>query len=511
MIGQGLGRLALAEKLSIEQLQQAIQNKTVPAYIGIPLLEEKMMFEQRMRSAGQGIAPEEPPIAEQVMAQASQMGQPTQAPQAPQVAQMSGGIDELPIPEAKLAGGGIVAFQEGGEVPQRVLMMMNGQERSEYARTGKIPSRLQSLVSAPAAANPMPTPTTVEDTIAQAQRGEGPNVSRPPAPADVAMVPPGGPVIPRPTADVPALGQPPAPADNVQKAARPAVAAEPTPPAEPFDPISKLEEYERRIGILADPDKETRDELAAATKRLGEDKDNNVNMALIKAGLAIMGGESPFAFVNIAKGGMAGLESYGKSEAERRKEERELMKARADLQRADEARRQGRLKEAIKLEQDYLTNALNIRRTEATELQARASMITAQRGPAELQTYDTWAAQRRAAGKDDSIDAFRESAPTVQAARIKLVADVTEAVNKSFEPGGAYHSQYKKILKDKGQAEADRFKQGKVLENISLATQYLGRGEGATAGGSGQGLGGAMPQLRIPPEIQKLLQQYPAN
>jgi hypothetical protein len=201
-----------------------------------------------------------------------------------------------------------------------------------------------------------------------------------------------------------------------------------------------------------------------------------------------MGGESPYAFVNIAKGGMAGLEDYGKSEAERRKDEKDLMKARSDLRRADEARKQGRLKEAIQLEQNYLTNALNIRKTTATELQAKAAMITAQRGPVELQTYDTWAAQRRAAGKDASMDAFRESAPTVQAARIKLVSDVTEAVNKGFEPGGAYHSQYKKILKDKGQAEADRFKQSKILENISLTTDFLNRGTGLGMGGQG-GLG----------------------
>ena len=51
MIGSALSRLDTAEKLSIPQLQQAIQSGTIPAYMGVPLLEEKIAFEQRMRSA----------------------------------------------------------------------------------------------------------------------------------------------------------------------------------------------------------------------------------------------------------------------------------------------------------------------------------------------------------------------------------------------------------------------------------------------------------------------------
>ena len=49
MIGSALSRLDTAEKLSIPQLQQAIQSGSIPAYMGVPLLEEKIAFEQRMR------------------------------------------------------------------------------------------------------------------------------------------------------------------------------------------------------------------------------------------------------------------------------------------------------------------------------------------------------------------------------------------------------------------------------------------------------------------------------
>jgi hypothetical protein len=107
MIGSALSRLDTAEKLSIPQLQQAIQSGTIPAYMGVPLLEEKIAFEQRMRSAAaarmaQG---QQPTIAEQVMDQAQN-----------QQMMDEGGIDQLPIEAPEFAGGGIVAFEDGGQV-----------------------------------------------------------------------------------------------------------------------------------------------------------------------------------------------------------------------------------------------------------------------------------------------------------------------------------------------------------------------------------------------------------
>jgi hypothetical protein len=72
--------------------------------MGVPLLEEKIQFEQRMRSAAaarmaQG---QQPTIAEQVMDQAQMADQ--------------GGIDQIPIQTPEFAGGGIVAFEDGGQV-----------------------------------------------------------------------------------------------------------------------------------------------------------------------------------------------------------------------------------------------------------------------------------------------------------------------------------------------------------------------------------------------------------
>jgi len=109
MITSMMGRMADAEKLSIPQLQQAIKNGTIPAYVGVPLLQDKVKQRQQamaMQQAQQGQGQNQVPIAAQVMQQADQYR----------------GIDELPtnLPTTEddqttddvYASGGIIAFAE---------------------------------------------------------------------------------------------------------------------------------------------------------------------------------------------------------------------------------------------------------------------------------------------------------------------------------------------------------------------------------------------------------------
>ena len=95
MIGSLMSRMADAEKLSIAQLQKSIQDGVIPAYVGVPLLQDKM---KQQKAAAAPSQQAQPPIAQQVMAEASQHG-----------------IDSAPsnLP-TEMAGGGIVAFDGGG-------------------------------------------------------------------------------------------------------------------------------------------------------------------------------------------------------------------------------------------------------------------------------------------------------------------------------------------------------------------------------------------------------------
>ena len=95
MIGSLMSRMADAEKLSIPQLQKSIQDGIIPAYVGVPLLQDKMQKEKAKAVPQQ---PAQPPIAQQVMAEAAQHG-------------IDSAPSNLPV---GMAGGGIVAFDDGG-------------------------------------------------------------------------------------------------------------------------------------------------------------------------------------------------------------------------------------------------------------------------------------------------------------------------------------------------------------------------------------------------------------
>ena len=126
--------MADAEKLSVDQLQMALQNGTLPPYVGIPLLQDKVKQAQMMQTAqaGQQTQPEQPPIAEQVMAQAQGLDQMP---------------SNLPTEEQAYAAGGIVAFAEGDLVDDDEVETEDSRQEASLlslmaAARDKIKSRL---------------------------------------------------------------------------------------------------------------------------------------------------------------------------------------------------------------------------------------------------------------------------------------------------------------------------------------------------------------------------------
>ena len=93
--------IADPDSYSIDMLTQGVQNGTVPAYIGIPLIQEKTMAMKQSQAMMGGMQQNEPPIAQQVLADAEQ----------------TAGLEALPtgLPTEGFAPGGIIAFADGGE------------------------------------------------------------------------------------------------------------------------------------------------------------------------------------------------------------------------------------------------------------------------------------------------------------------------------------------------------------------------------------------------------------
>ena len=88
------------EAYSIDMLTAGVQNGTVPAYIGIPLIQQKTQELNKSKALMGGMQQGQPPIAQEVLDQA----------------QMATGLTALPtnLPEQAYAPGGIVTFADGG-------------------------------------------------------------------------------------------------------------------------------------------------------------------------------------------------------------------------------------------------------------------------------------------------------------------------------------------------------------------------------------------------------------
>jgi hypothetical protein len=313
-----------ADKLSVQQLQQALQNGSLPPYIGVPLLQQKVRDQKRMQAAMQ---------AQQA---------PQQAPVAQRVIQEAQGLSSLPsnLPTEGYADGGIIAFAERGYVdPDYIDPDYTDTEEAkrliaekytynpndtlynrfkDYLRstkdTGmKLPGQQaikqvsspqkQPAVTPPAAPAPIVDKTApIKPQIDGAdQRTIAERMQLRPAQADRTAPVMGG----RPTA----------PADTrtsyAQATQQPAQQAQPQQQQEEQD--LSLSDYMKQYREAAGENKgigALQNRLSEREARLAKDEDRAPWMALMQAGLATMAGTSPFAMSNIGQGGMAGLQAY---------------------------------------------------------------------------------------------------------------------------------------------------------------------------------------------------------
>lgn len=319
MIGQGLGRLAMAEKLSIPQLQEALENRSIPAYIGVPLLEEKIQIEQRMKAAQMGqMPPPQMTIADQVMQQANAVE-----------AEMGGGIDQLPVNlDPEMAGGGIVAFEVGGNV-NSLMSQMTEDEVALFQQTGQIPMRLQNLQGG--LADPGIAPeieeTQVTDTVAPGVTAQSTQITeRGFAPMDVNKI----------MQDTETLY------GGLYKGAGAAA------PKDKMSYVDQAEQFFAKAGVNLDLAAQQAAEIAEQKEALGKNREDAKNMRIIEAGLAIMAGTSPNAFENIGKGASKAMQGYASDIKDLQKTERELADASRKMMQAQNEIRMGVAGEASK-------------------------------------------------------------------------------------------------------------------------------------------------------------------
>jgi hypothetical protein len=144
---------------------------------------------------------------------------------------------------------------------------------------------------------------------------------------------------------------PPASAPAQAGAAKPPAAAgiAPPPAGQKMMPSGEMsvEDFKKRqeaFGISGDPDADLRkqiEDMAAGSK---SEREQAKYMALLQAGLGMMGGTSRNALENIAAGAQKGVAQYAGDIKDIKAQERDVMKMRGELARAADARKRGDFK-----------------------------------------------------------------------------------------------------------------------------------------------------------------------
>ena len=382
--------------------------------------------------------PPEQTVAEEVMQPMGQRMGLAAAQQMPPVPQMRGGqgLDQVPVPEnmfdeRRMAGGGIVAFQRGGQASlQDVLRMMSRQELQDYQRTGRLPEQYRMMLAGAEAA---PTFTgalrdaTQADTGAQfgarpipgsqilAQKADaaGNIYARPAPPMTTDMS--GMPGTFAPYEDVISeLGQGvPEPVDPFSATqGRTEIRGEQTDPGfvpqdrTPSDVMlrqaaeeetKKAQERKARPGPTKEAAakeegpksyddylKQVQDMMGKSTVGAGmreeiekdraarkEAKEQAGWLRLAEAGLGIMGGESPYFAVNVGKGATNALKGYADDLREQKKLDREDRKILLDLEKAERAEQRDNFKLAAELREKALDRMNALERTRITAESSR--------------------------------------------------------------------------------------------------------------------------------------------
>ena len=356
------GPISTLAQLPQQQIIAMAQQRRIPADMVSVILNEKAEMEQAAANMQAMAKPMPASVTERNMAinaQAEAMrNQPQMQPQmmamAPQQQMpMDAGISSLPVDDSmyKLAGGGIVAFQEGGETEglgdtffgseQMQYVYPDTRTRAEkerdyaYERYFKDQQKMRDVFSGKEFLDRNLAEKRIGLESARALQAQ--DGARPPLPTAAPAIRP---------------STPPAAAAPKPKAttAKPPVAAEATKPAatekDADKPKKSFTEFMAESGRYEeDPAMaEIRAKLATMGGESQLDRQQARNMALLQAGLGIMAGTSPYALSNIGAGAMKGTEAYASSMKDIKAAEKDLFKMQADLARADQARKDGNIK-----------------------------------------------------------------------------------------------------------------------------------------------------------------------
>jgi hypothetical protein len=418
---------SFAERASIPQLQQSMQSGELKGkeYIGAPILQNKIVNEERMKAAQAAMAGGQQQgsgsILDGLLANADQLQ----------------GITAIAEPAPVMAaGGGIIAFQAGGLSFSDVMRQATPQEQRDYQRTGVLSARLQGMLKGETTyKKPTYKGADINDPrILEAQAGRGPDFPK----NDGIRLTPIQAQLPSGKEFV--IPAPPAPGITSTAAPPASPAASPTappPPAEQKTDMATLlaeREAQQKAFIGEDPSiKKTRESLA----KQGEDTLLN---RMLRGSQMVVAGEQLYT-----RGDASGLEKVIAGEGKRAESAAEREAKLAELEGADYRRKadiykevagEERKKAGTKEERAFQEKLVRLRSSlEPRDFNNRLlDMAQGKAGSKSDQAF----AKKLLEGKTKSDALTYEDAAKNVDARIKnqftLISDIQKAEQKAGRP-----------------------------------------------------------------------------
>lgn len=396
--------------------------------------------------------PQQMPGAAQAMA--SQMPMPQQMPQQPQAPQM-------------MAGGGLVAFEQGGPVRAQAglfvdptmsdtfelsmptptqytptkeeLERMTLAELQEYYRTGVAPDRRT------------PPPPVSDVYPDESMRSRVTDMSAPTTAGAAGAAGATG-VAPPKTAGMAGPGE-----EAMRIARELASAQAPT--------------YNREAGIAALrealPDTASQAMADYIRKQEGQmegQRKSNLNMALMQAGLGMMGSRATSGIQGIAEGGLEGLKAYRSGLAELQKGEQQIELARMKMAEAKDARERGLYDLSLKEE----ATAMDLFK-QGQDAKYRAGSI--------LAAVD--AGRQRAAGRTADTTPSPAEIDKAEEMAKRHLTDVAIGSKKPLDINSPQYRQQVELLKQEILAQGGKIYRpimmGEVPQNKASFAQVMGQ------------------------------------
>jgi hypothetical protein len=522
---QGIAQKVLANpgKYSIQELQQGVQDGIIPAYIAIPIIQSKVQDQKQAQMAQamqQPPAQTRPPVAQQVMSEAR-------------------GLEALPtnLP-SQYAAGGIVAFDEGGEVPRYQVGGQLGSGMYGFVND-PMGTGAEGIMGVAGTANPYVGRNLFERLVGAPEMPEWQKqqaiaqIMKERAAAQPSVAP-----VATTTQTAPASASAAAPSTGTGLGGTSALGRAPgmglkppkfvAPGGDSYESSAKkfYEGYETKAGEL---DKQTDEAIKQANESVkgkafegyksaleqealqaGADKDQAKYMSLFKAGLAMMAGTSRHALENIGKGAMVGAEDYQAAVKDLKKAEKERQKEFALIEQAQRAEALGDRDKAV----DRLNKAREI---QDARLRYTGEGIYKGSNLDRQQAYDL--AKTQFSSESDIFRTHLAGQYQMGAAGISADARMAALLASSANRGQMNQKQVgdtllqlqsspeaneyrKKLLKEKGERAANTPEFKAAMDNFvgGLFQKYYGN----TSRG-GTGLGGG---LNLGQEDMDLVQQY---